>query len=51
MVEDDGVGDDRIDRAIGPAHLALPHAVADHLAAAKLDLLAIDRAVALDLDH
>src|ERR1700730_1495058 len=50
MVEDHGVGDDRIDGALGPALLALPHAVADHLAAAELDLLAVDRAVALDLD-
>ena len=50
MVEDDRVGDDGVDRALGPAALALPHAVADHLAAAELDLLAIDRAVALDLD-
>src|SRR3979490_62507 len=31
--------------------LPLPHAVADHLAAAELDLLAVDRAVALDLDN
>ncbi len=31
-------------------HLALAHAVADHLAAAELDLLAVDRAVAFDLD-
>ena len=30
--------------------LGLAHAVADHLAAAELDLLAVDRAVALDLD-
>ncbi len=50
MVEDHGVGDDRVDRALGAAPLALPHAVADHLAAAELDFLAIDRAVALDLD-
>ena len=50
MVEDHGVGDDRVDGTLGAAPLALPHAVADHLAAAELDLLAIDRAVALDLD-
>ena len=30
--------------------LALAHAVADHLAAAELDFLAVDRQVALDLD-
>ena len=50
MVEDHGVGDDGVDRSLGAAPLALPHAVADDLAAAELDFLAIDRAVALDLD-
>jgi hypothetical protein len=51
MVEDQRVGDHRVDGALALAPLALPHAVADHLAAAELDLLAIDRAVGLDLDH
>ena len=46
----DGVGDDGIDGTFGACALALPHAVADHLAAAELDLLAIDGAVFLDLD-
>src|SRR5207248_1222121 len=50
MVENDGIGDDGIDRPLGAAPLALPHAVADHLAAAEFDLLAIDRVVFLDLD-
>src|SRR5262249_37627860 len=50
MVEDYGVGDHRIDRTGGARDLALSHAVADHLAAAELDLLAIGRAVALDLN-
>src|SRR6266851_7586513 len=50
VVEDHGIGDDGIDRTLGAGRLPLPHAVADHLAAAELDLLAIDRAVALDLD-
>ncbi len=50
MVEDHGVGDDGVDGALGAGRLPLPHPVADHLAAAELDLLAIDRAVALDLD-
>ena len=50
VVEDDGVGDDGVDGALGAGALDLPHAVADHLAAAELDLLAIDRAVRLDLD-
>ena len=47
VVENDGVGDDGIDRTFGARALALPHAVADHLAAAELDLLAIDGAVFL----
>ncbi len=51
MVDDHGVGDDGIGGAVGAADLALPHAVADHLAAAELDLLAVDRAVALDRDE
>ena len=50
MVEDHGVGDDRIDRTLRTGRLTLPHPVADHLAAAELDLLAVNRAVALDLD-
>ncbi len=50
MVEDHGVGDDGVDRPLGAAPLALPHAVADDLAAAEFDFLAVDRAVALDLD-
>src|SRR5690606_5977187 len=36
--------------ALAVGHLALAHAVADHLAAAELDLLAIEGGVALDLD-
>jgi hypothetical protein len=35
----------------GVRQLRLAHAVADHLAAAELDLLAVDRVVAFDLDH
>jgi hypothetical protein len=50
MVDDQRIGDDRIDGAGRPRRLALPHAVPDHLAAAELDLLAIGREVALDLD-
>ncbi len=50
MVEDHGIGDDGVDGTLGAGPLALPHAVADHLAAAEFDLLAIDRAIALDLD-
>ena len=51
MIEDHGIGDDGVDGTVGSGRLPLPHAVADHLAAAELDLLAIDRAVAFDLDH
>ena len=51
MIEDEGVGDDRVDGTLLAADLALAHAVADHLAAAEFDLLAVDRAVLLDLDE
>ncbi len=50
MVEDNGVGDDGVDRAAGARRLRLPHAVADHLAAAELHLLAIGGEILLDLD-
>ena len=50
MVEDHGIGDDRVDRTIGAARLPLPHSVAEDLAAAEFDLLAMDRAVTFDLD-
>src|ERR1700682_1166342 len=50
MVEDHRIGDDGIDGAVRAGRLALPHTVADHLAAAELYLLAVDRAVALDLE-
>src|ERR1700732_2396916 len=50
IVEDHGIGDDGVDGAVGAGRLPLPHAVADDLAAAEFDLLAIDRAIALDLD-
>ena len=50
-VDDQRVGDDGVDRAAGAGHLALAHAVADHLAAAELHLLAIDGEILLDLDE
>ena len=50
MVEDQRVGDDGVDGPVGPARLRLAHAVADDLAAAELDLLAIDRPILLDLE-
>jgi len=51
MVEDHGIGDDGVDGTVGAGRLPLPHAVADHLAAAELDLLAINCAIAFDLDN
>ena len=51
VVEDQRVGDHGVDRPGRAGLLPLPHAVADHLAAAELDLLAVDRVVLLDLDH
>ena len=50
VIDDQRVGDDRIDRAFGLRHLRLPHPVANDLAAAELDLLAVDRQVAFDFD-
>ncbi len=50
MVEDERIGDDGIDSALGAGDLALAHAVADHLAAAELHFLAINGAVLLHLD-
>ena len=51
VIDDQRVGDDRIDRAAGARHLRLPHAVADHLAAAELHLLAVGGEVPFDLDE
>src|SRR5438874_2685635 len=51
VIEDQRVGDHGIDRALGARALALAHAVADHLAAAELHLLAVGRVVLLDLDE
>jgi len=49
VVQDQGVGDDHVHHVMGAA-LALSHAVADHLAAAELYLVAVDGAVLLHLD-
>ena len=46
MVEDQRVGDDGVDGALGARDLALAHAVADDLAAAELHLLAVGGEVA-----
>ena len=50
VVDDQRVGDDGIDGAVGAGHLALAHAVADHLAAAEFHLLTVGGEVLLDLD-
>src|SRR5262249_4002439 len=50
VIEDDGVRNNGIDCSFGARALPLPHAVADDLAAAELDLLPVDRAVVFDLD-
>src|SRR5438067_679498 len=50
MIKDHRVGNNRIDGPLGARALALPHTVADNLAATELDLLAIDRAVLFNLD-
>jgi hypothetical protein len=49
VVDDQRVGDHRVGD-LGRHELALPHAVADHLAAAELHLLAVDGEVLLHLD-
>src|SRR5262249_14477528 len=51
VVDDQRIGDHGVDRALRARALALAHAVADHLAAAELHLLAVDGVVLLDLDE
>ena len=50
VIDDQRIGDDGVGRALPVGDLRLPHAVADHLAAAELHLLAIDGEILLDLD-
>lgn len=50
VVDDQRVGDDGVGRALLVGDLRLPHAVADHLAAAELHLLAIGGEILLHLD-
>ena len=50
MIDDQRIGDDGVDGALGAGDLALPHAVADHLATAELHLLAVGGEVLLHLD-
>ena len=50
-VDDQSVGDNRINGAIGACYLRLAHAITNDLAAAKLDLFAIAGEIMLDLDN
>ena len=50
VIEDQRIGDDGVDRALLVGDLRLAHAVADHLAAAELHLLAVGGEILLDLD-
>ncbi len=50
VIDDQRVGDHRVHSPLGARRLGLAHAVADHLAAAELDLLAIAGAIILDLE-
>ena len=50
VIDDQRIGDHGVDRAFGARTLALSHAVADHLAAAELHLLAIEGEILLHLD-
>ncbi len=45
MIHDQRIGDDGVDRALGPRALRLAHAVADHLAATEFHLFAVDGGV------
>ena len=49
-IDDQRIGNHRIGDVFRQA-LALAHAVANHLAAAELHFFAVDREIALDLDH
>ena len=49
-VEDQGVGDHRVYRPVGPGGLGLAHAIADHLATAEFHFLAIEGEVLLNLN-
>ena len=51
VIENDGVGDDRVCGPLRARNLGLAHAVANHFAAAEFHFLAIGREIALDLDE
>ena len=50
MIDNERVGDDGVDRTLFVGDLALPHAVADHLAAAELHFLAVGAKILFDFD-
>ena len=50
VIDDQRIGDDGIGRALRVGHLRLPHAVADHFAAAEFHLFAVGGEILLDLD-
>ena len=50
VIDDQRIGDDGVRRALLVGDLRLAHAVADHLAAAELHLLAVGGEILLDLD-
>ncbi len=50
MVDNERIGDHRVDGARPVGDLRLAHAVADHLAAAEFHLLAVNGEILLDLD-
>src|SRR5262244_2990128 len=50
VIQDQRVGDDRINRALTAGTLRLAHAVADDFSASELDLLAINREIFFGLD-
>ena len=50
MIDDQRVGDHRVHSTLGTRALRLPHAIADHLAAAKFDLIPVDGEILLHFD-
>ena len=51
IIKDQCIGDDSINRALGPCCLRLAHAIADHLATAKFDFFTKRCEIFFDLDQ
>ncbi len=49
VVQDEGIGDDGINRPFPPGYLGLTHAITDNLTPTELDLLAIETAICFHL--